>query len=646
MSEELDIPIQETFFWTDSQTVIRYINNETTRFHTYVANRVALIRDGSHPSQWRYVDTLNNPADDCSRGMLVSNLVSSDRWINGPEFLHKSEDQWPRMSKNVDLELSDDPEVKKTVTVNAVLVDESVAAVNKLFQRYSDWYSLTRAVAWILRLKSMLRHRVQQRNRQATEERKQEKNRGTTRPILSDLQEAEKAVIQCVQRQAFPEEIKVLSKMPRDVQAPEDYNKTVTSGVKKTSTISKLNLFMTDGLLRVGGRLAKSALPEETKFPIILPKKSHITKLILEDIHRSTGHSGRNHILARLYKKYWVISANAAARKIIHQCVICRRRKAKVGEQMMADLPTERVTPEEPPFTRVGVDYFGPFEVKRARSLVKRYGVVFTCLSSRAIHLEKADSLDTDSCINALRRFIARRGQVEEIVSDNGTNFVGANRELAREIKQWNQAKIEDHLLQKGIAWKFNPPAGSHFGGVWERQIRTVRQILVSIMQKQPLTDESLQTFFCEVEAIINSRPITTVSGDPGDLEALTPNHILLLKGKPNLPPTLSLATDMYKKRWKQVQYLAHIFWKRWSVEYLHLLQKRQKWIRPQYNLKIGDIVIIVDNTRPRNQWLLGKVIATMPAKDGLVRQVQVKTKISTLVRPISKLCLLVASDN
>ena len=168
---------------------------------------------------------------------------------------------------------------------------------------------------------------------------------------VADMKEAEMIVIRYVQRQAFPEEVKTLQKSQGDCICN-----------KKTSHISKLNPFMKDGILRVGGRLAKADIPEEAKFPVIIPKQSHISKLILRDIHDATGHGGRNHMLSLLHEKYWIINANAEARKIINSCVTCRKRNAKVQQQMMSDLPKDRVTPEEPPFTRVGVDYFGPFE--------------------------------------------------------------------------------------------------------------------------------------------------------------------------------------------------------------------------------------------------------------------------------------------
>ena len=162
----------------------------------------------------------------------------------------------------------------------------------------------------------------------------------------------------------------------------------------------------------------------------------------------------------------------------------------------MADLPKDRLTPNHHPFTFVGVDYFGPFQVRRGRSLVllKRYGVVFTCLAIRAVYIEISHSLDTDSFILALRRFLVRREQIKEIRSDNGTNFTSGDKELREAINNWNQDKIHGHLLQKHITWTFNPPYGSHYGGVWERCTRSIRGILRVLLKGQVVDDEGLHT--------------------------------------------------------------------------------------------------------------------------------------------------------
>ena len=313
----------------------------------------------------------------------------------------------------------------------------------------------------------------------------------------------------------------------------------------------------------------------------------------------------------------------------------------------MADLPRERTVPSETPFSTAGMDYFGPFVVKRGRAHVKRYGVIFTCFTTRAVHLEIAHSLDTSSCVNAIRRFTSRRGPVSSIWSDNGTNLVGAEKELREQLKLLEADKVSHCLLEKQIDWHFNPPAASHFGGIWERMIKMVRRVLWGLMRQHigNLDDEQLLTLFCEVESVINSRPITTVSNDPLDLDVLTPNHLLLMKAG-HQSVTKSSGDDMYaRRRWRYIQYLADEFWKRWSKEYITLLQERQKWLKPKRNVTVGDLVLLVDNA-PRNAWAMGRVEGVEEDKRGLVRVARVRTQNSTLHRPVHKLVLVLKEDS
>lgn len=241
-----------------------------------------------------------------------------------------------------------------------------------------------------------------------------------------------------------------------------------------------------------------------------------------------------------------------------------------------------------------------------------------------------------------MRRFICRRGQVTHLRSDNGTNFVGAERELREALASLNHNRIERVLSKKGIKWSFNPPAGSHHGGAWERMIRMIKRILSSVLRKQSLDDEGFHTVLCEAEAMLNDRPITKLSQDPNDLEALTPNHLLLLKGKPILPPGLFNKDEAYaRRRLKQCQYISDLFWKRWIREYLPLLQERQKWKQQKRNFVPGDLVMVMDSSAPRGSWILGRITETFPDKRGLVRVVRLRTKTSIIERPVTKLCLL-----
>ena len=448
---------------------------------------------------------------------------------------------------------------------------------------------------------------------------------------VAEMKVAEMELLKFIQRECYQDELASLT----------------TSGmVKKSSSLHKLDHIMINDELRVGGRLQRSTIPDESKHQLILPRNHHVTDLIIRYYHQISGHSGREYVLSLLRSRYWIIHGNKAVRRILGSCVDCHKRQRAPGQQKMAELPKDRVTPGKPPFTYVGVDFFGHFYVKRGRYDLKRYGCIFTCLSIRAIHIEVTQSMNTESFLNALRRFIARRGRPSVIRSDNGSNIVGANKEIRSAIREWNQQKIHESLLQEDIQWVFNPPSGSHHGGVWERCIRTVRKVLMSLLKGQTVDDEALTTFMCEVEAIVNGRPITTVSDDHNDSEPLTPNHLLLLRSGADLPLGHFTKTDLYvRKRWRRVQYLVDQFWIRWVREYLPLLQIRSKWITPQRNFEVDDVVLIVDEQSPRNLWPMARVTEVYPNKDGLIRRVQVQTKNRILDRPIDK-CILLKAVN
>ena len=312
----------------------------------------------------------------------------------------------------------------------------------------------------------------------------------------------------------------------------------------------------------------------------------------------------------------------------------------------MADLSKSRTEPA-PPFTYCGVDFFGPWHIQGGRAVVKRYGALFTCLASRAVHIEVADSLETDSFINALRRFICRRGSVREIRCDRGTNFIGAEAELKKAIEEMDDQEIKAELLKENIDWIKNSACASNFGGVWERQIRSIRSVMNGLIREHGsrLDEELLRTFLCEAEYTINNRPLTAETlNDPLSAPPLSPS--MLLTGKTRLvlpPPGEFKREDLYcRKRWRRTQHLAQEFWSRWSKEYLQQLQARNKWIRPQRNFKIGDVVLLKENQSPRNRWPMAKVIDDQ----GQVRSVTVLTSNgSELERPVNKLVLLVEAQ-
>ena len=284
--------------------------------------------------------------------------------------------------------------------------------------------------------------------------------------------------------------------------------------VEKKSSIYLLELFLDEErILRVEGRLRNAPLSEKAGHPVIVPKNHHVSKLVVRRAHEfQSGHSGKEDVLALIRQKIWIVCARPLIKRVLKECIVCRKLGGNPRVQRTADLPFDRVTPGKPPFSFVCVDCFGPFVVKRGRIQIKRYGCLFTCLTMRAVHIEKLDSLEADSFINRLVRFCARRGVPEKVRSDNGTNFVAGERELREAMQSWkDDGKVKAHLLRKEIKWEFNPPAASHMGGIWERQIRSIRKVLNIILREQTLDDERLSTLFCEVESIINGRTVDSL---------------------------------------------------------------------------------------------------------------------------------------
>nr|XP_027224294.1 uncharacterized protein LOC113816404 [Penaeus vannamei] len=335
----------------------------------------------------------------------------------------------------------------------------------------------------------------------------------------------------------------------------------------------------------------------------------------------------------------------------------CRKLRGKEEVQLMSDLPADRLE-HTPPFTNVGVDAFGPWTITTRRTRggsanSKRWAILFTCLTTRAIHIELVEEMSSSAFINALKRFEALRGKVKLYRSDRGTNFVGATDSLKIDAVNVEEKKIVDHLYQTGTKWIFNAPHSSHMGGVWERLIRICRKILESMLAETPyktLTHEVLSTFMAEVCAIVNNRPIVNVSTDPENLFILSPATILTQKvGIDHVEDSVGEidTKDLLKTEWKRVSALSEIFWNRWKKEYLHTLQERRKWCCAKPSLTEGDVVLLKDRSVCRTQWPYGIVVRAIQSEDGKVRKVELKVmrdgKPVVYTRPISELILLVS---
>ncbi|KAG1930139.1 hypothetical protein F2P79_022561 [Pimephales promelas] len=569
LREELDLTNVDEFFWTDSKVVLGYINNDARRFHTFVANRVQKIRQSTAPKQWLYVSTDDNPADNASRGRTIHELLSSN-WFSGPSFLWKKE----MVSSDVVPELPvGDPEVRKTQTFHTETT-ESKDLVDHL-SKFSSWSNAVKAIARLLR-------RVK-------------KNKSNSPASVSEQEQARCLILKGVQKQVYQKEMDVLS---QGKQLP-CHNR-----------LHHLDTFIdTDGMIKVGGRLSHSSCTHVFKHPLILPKEHHVTKLIIAHHHESVKHQGKGFTINAIRSSgYWIPGMNRVVTSYIHNCVTCRKLRKSAEGQRMSDLPVERVE-SSPPFVYCGMDCFGPFMTKEGRKQHKRYGLILTCFCSRAVHIEMLEDMSTDAFINSLRCFIAVRGTVRQIRCDQGTNFVGAKNELNSALKQLDPERLTAFLADKQCDFVLNPPHSSHAGGVWERQIKTVRSVLnaTASLASGRLSDASLRTLFYEAMAIVNSRPLTVDNlNDPKSLEPLTPNHLITMKATTVLPPPGKfIREDIYgRKRWRRVQYLTEQFWSRWKKEYLHNIAIRQRWHAPKRNFQIGDVVMDMDENLPRNSKL------------------------------------------
>ena len=282
---------------------------------------------------------------------------------------------------------------------------------------------------------------------------------------------------------------------------------------------------------------------------------------------------------------------------------------------------------------------------------MKAYVCVFVSLSVKALHLELTSDLTTEAFIASLRRFISRRGKPSLIWSDNGSNFVGASREL-KEFMEFLRSQKTQMIISKfcsveNIQWKFIPEHAPHFGGLWEAAVKSVKTHLRRVISHHKLTFEEFNTVLTQIEACLNSRPLVPIPHDDDGVEALTPGHFLIGRPLEALPdPAFSYRKISILRQWHLCQSLVRQFWKRWSLEYIRILQCFNKWHHPTRNIASGDIVVLREDNLIPSKWPITRVIQTHPGNDGHVCVDTVKTKCGVYKRPITKMALLLPSQD
>ena len=634
----LSMDMAKVAFWTDSTAVLGWIRNQSRNFQTFVANRVSFIQERSDISNWKWVSTNHNPADLASRGVFIADLAKNTLWWNGPEFLLKKEQDWPaqpdlkspdsckkELKKGLDLEEvtflateGSESNSEKALCDNCAQESSSDYTLSPF--KYSSWLKTKRVLAYIMRFKTNLILKIKDK----------------------------KAVL--LTGELSPEEIKQ-AEYQIILECQKVFFKRTLFELKRYKSLTRQNELIgleplpdQFGLLRVNARLREAEfLSIDQKCPLILPKNSVISRLIASYVHRVVlKHiGGCNQLMATLNKSYYIFGVNQISKDILSNCIICKKQSLKSVKQKMALLPDYRINPSVerlPVFYTTGLDCAGPFETTLGRKKYKRYLVLFVCCQFRAVHIEMLESLNIDSFLSALSRFLARRPRPKLLISDNGGNFVGANNEL---IEIWNKTD-ESKLINSDekINWNFHTPYASHTGGHYERLIQSVKRGLFKQLKGVSITDEQLNTAMIITEGILNSRPIGAIQKDPNDLMTLTPAHFLN-GAEYSDAASIDKGDFKFRRNWYHIQSLMDAFWVRLTQERAPLLNAFSKWTKYKREFKIGDIVMWM-NSDKRAKWLMGRVVSLKQGeKDGLIRSVEIKVKNTTYWRCTQELTFL-----
>lgn len=601
--ESQTFKVDKRVFWTDSKTLLSWLRTDHRKYHQFVAHRVGEILENTNLDEWRWVPSKLNVADDLTKWPNYHIFEKTNRWFTGPSFLYDSPDKWP---------IQRDIEVDETMEDMRVIHAHKDITVNSFLDatRFSNWNRLVRTVAFTIRFTKILRSKIKKESVQWSH---------LTR---DELIQAQRVIYRQAQFEGFFEEMVIL-------ELNKKRDPTEQIDIPKTSSLISCSPYLDNfGVLRVRGRIdaAKVILPE-TKRPIIMPRKNWITKLLIGHYHRIYHHHNHETVVNEVRQRFYIPKLRVVLKSIVtNDCQLCKNRRAKPASPEEGNLPEGRLAVGFRPFTHTGIDYFGPIKVIQGRSEVKRWGVLFTCLTVRAIHVEVSYRMTTDSCIKAIRNFTNIRGQPTEFYSDCGTNLTGTDNELQRALKEVDINVLATKFTTSYSRWNFNPPETKHMGGVWERLVRSVKICLFDIMPMRRPDDEMLRSLLMEVVNVVNSRPLTFIPLDNENNEALTPNHFLLGSSNGMKPPGNFESTGpILYSQWKEIQRLTDCFWKRFVSDYLPTLTRKTKWFQPVKPLDIGDIVLVIDQKNSRNIYPKAKVIDRVIGSNDQVRRVLIQ---------------------
>ncbi len=610
--------------WTDSTIILGWLRMMPHAISdVFVRNRVSAIQESLPDALWRHVSSRDNPADLASQGSSATSLINSSIWWSGPSWLSCPEVNWPPV-KATPLPKSL-PGVKGAILTATLTPAEVSTFWIQLWTRYSNYTTLIRIYSWVRRF--LINYCC-----------KDPSSRSLAPTLTSlELASSRRSLLLQQQRQAFPEVFAWLRK-----------KKTIPGSHCLAGMVVYLDEHK---IIRVTGRVrAESSTMPRQLTPLSL--KCHLTRLMVETEHHTQLHPGTSILMSILGHSYYIPGLRFFLKRLSKRCPACQRANARTISQQMGLLPSARTT-LSPPFATVGVDFAGPFILRRGHTrkpvMDKAYFCLFICLTTKAIHLEVCATLDTQEFLAAFRRFSNRRGTPFAVYSDNGSNFIGAKTELQaiQRMLRISSESISHLATNKELQWHHIPPRSPHHGGLWEAGVREMKR-LMKIIAPHPLRYDEFQDVLISVEASLNSRPLVALGSTEVDTDiALTPGHFLigrLLRAPPSKPASLGQLSHL--RRWQLVQRLQQDLWLAWKGYYLHHLQTRTRWKRGSPDLSVGDVVFLKDATLSSGRWPLARVISVQPGTDGRVRVVEVQCGGSTYRRSVQSLIKLHLDDD
>ena len=587
---ETTFNIVDVHHWSDSSSVLHWISNTHERHKIFIANRLSEILDHSQRSEWRYVPSKLNPADNATRGLPASEIQSNSDWLRGPSFLN-NKDQWPEMP----FSYSSKDNIWTEASFSIITMTTHTKFIN--YSRFSKWSRLLNVVIACLKFTNKLRR---------------------IRITHTEAQlKATSLLFKISQGESFANEIISLGR-----------NQPISP---KSRIINFSPFLSSERMLLSASRIQHAPVAFATANPIILDAAHEIVRLFLEDQHASKGHLGAEHLRNDLLQEFWILKLRTTLKSIIHRCFVCRRQRQLHSQPRMGNLPTYRFSLRPAVFKNFGLDNFGPFGLSITKSKVEQfYCLIFTCLVTRAVHIELCERTTCTSTLLAIKRFISRRGLPDLLVSDNASNFQRCAALLDKNVKPTNE---EEQALERmpSLKWKFNPPGAPHYGGCWKRLIGLAKRIFFIIANSQYLSRELFTSLMCEIEQLLNSRPLTPVSLSIHDVESLTPNHFLR-------PAHQGCETQDLITLHRKKQSLLDQFWKRLMKEYVPTLRPRRKWQNSVDVLKEDDLVWILEHNTPRGMWPIGLITKALPSNDGVNRSFELRCQKGKFIKPAKKL--------